>query len=138
MLFCSRRQRDKEAVKGCRELEAGDTKAPGGGPGGGPAARPYQEHAEGFPHDAVEEVEGGVPRHHEEVGQEEELPAAVVQQRVVLAAEQRLVGILQRDTRAQRSTYHTPPEVRGHQQEAGSLTFTTCFSLVSSSVCSSY
>ena len=54
----------------------------------------YQEHAEGFPHDAVEEVEGGVPRDHEEVGQEEELPAAVVQQGVVLTAEQGLVRIL--------------------------------------------
>ena len=58
------------------------------------AGRSYQEHAESFSHDAVEEVEGRVSRHHEEVGQEEELSAAVVQQGVVLTAEQRLVGIL--------------------------------------------
>lgn len=57
--------------------------------------RSYQEHAERFSHDAVEEVEGGVSCHHEEVGQEEELSAAVVQQSVVLAAKQRLVGILE-------------------------------------------
>lgn len=55
----------------------------------------YQEHAERFPHDAVEEVEGGVSCHHEEVGQEEELSAAVVQQGVVLAAKQRLIGVLE-------------------------------------------
>lgn len=57
--------------------------------------RSYQEHAESFSHDAVEEVEGRVSCHHEEVGQEEELSAAVVQQSVVLTAEQRLIGILE-------------------------------------------
>lgn len=55
---------------------------------------PYQKHAQGFPHDAVEEVQGGVSCHHEEVGQEEEFPAAVVQQSVVLAAKQCLIWIL--------------------------------------------
>ena len=55
----------------------------------------YQEHAESFSHDAVEEVEGRVSCHHEEVGQEEELSAAVVQQRVVLTTKQRLVRILE-------------------------------------------
>lgn len=59
----------------------------------------YQEHAESFSHDAVEEVEGGVSRHHEEVGQEEVLPAAVVQQGVVLTAEQRLIGVLEETQR---------------------------------------
>ena len=55
-----------------------------------------QEHAEGLSHDAVEQVEGRVSCHHEEVRQEEELPAAVVQEGVVLAAEQRLVRVLGR------------------------------------------
>lgn len=55
----------------------------------------YQKHAESFPHDAVEEVKGRVSNHHKEVGQEEELSAAVVQQSVVLTAEQRLIRILQ-------------------------------------------
>lgn len=56
----------------------------------------YQEHAESFSHDAVEEVEGGVSCHHEEVGEEEELSAAVIQQSVVLTAEQRLIRILEK------------------------------------------
>lgn len=55
----------------------------------------YQKHAESFPHDAVEEVEGGVSCHHEEVGEEEVLPAAIVQQSIMLAAKQRLIGILE-------------------------------------------
>lgn len=59
----------------------------------------YQEHAESFSHDAVEEVEGGVSCHHEEVGEEEVLSAAVVQQSVVLAAKQRLIGILEETER---------------------------------------
>lgn len=54
----------------------------------------HQEHAEGLPHDAEEEVQTRVPRHHKEVAEKEELPAAVVQQGIVLAAEQGLVGIL--------------------------------------------
>ena len=58
----------------------------------------YQEHAERLSHDAVEEVEGRVSSHHEEVRQEEELPAAVVQQSVVLAPKQRLIGVLQKHT----------------------------------------
>lgn len=56
----------------------------------------YQKHAEGFAHDAVEEVNTRVSRHHEEVTEKQELPAAVVQQGVVLAAEQGLVGVLER------------------------------------------
>lgn len=66
----------------------------------------YQEHAESFPHDAVEEVEGRVSGHHEEVGEEEELPAAVVQQSVVLAAEQRLIGILREEHMGLLQTQH--------------------------------
>lgn len=54
----------------------------------------YQKHAESFSHDAVEEVEGRVSNHHEEVRQEKELSAPVVQQSVVLAAEQRFIRIL--------------------------------------------
>lgn len=54
----------------------------------------YQKHAESFSHDAVEEVEGRVSNHHEEVWQEKELSAAVVKQSVVLTAEQRLIRIL--------------------------------------------
>lgn len=54
----------------------------------------HQEHAEGLAHDTVEEVQTRVPSHHEEVAEEEELPAAVVQQGVVLAAEQGLVWVL--------------------------------------------
>lgn len=61
--------------------------------------RSYQEHAESFSHDAVEEVEGGVSCHHEEVGEEEVFSAAVVQQSVVLAAEQRLIRILEETQR---------------------------------------
>lgn len=61
----------------------------------------YQEHAESFPHDAVEEVEGGVSDHHEEVGEEEEFSAAVVQQSVVLTAKQRLIGILEKKKKTQ-------------------------------------
>lgn len=60
----------------------------------------YQKHAESFPHDAVEQVEGGVSSDHEEVAQEEEFSAAVVQQSVVLAAKQRLIGILADTERA--------------------------------------
>lgn len=56
----------------------------------------HQEHAESLSHDAVEEVEGGVSSHHEEVRQEEVFSAAVVEQSVVLAAKQRLIGILWR------------------------------------------
>lgn len=59
----------------------------------------YQEHAESFSHDAVEEVEGRVSRHHEEVREEEVFSAAVVQQGVVLTAKQRLIGILQQRKR---------------------------------------
>lgn len=55
----------------------------------------YQKHAESLAHDAIKEVQGRVSHHHEEVGQEEKLSAAVVQQCVVLTAEQRLVRILQ-------------------------------------------
>lgn len=58
----------------------------------------YQKHAESFSHDAVEQVEGGVSGDHEEVAQEEEFSAAVVQQGVVLAAKQRLIGILAEET----------------------------------------
>lgn len=68
---------------------------------------PYQEHAESFSHDAVEEVEARVSCHHEEVTQEEELSAAVVQQSVVLTAEQRLVGIL-RETHIRQRQLHLP------------------------------
>lgn len=66
--------------------------------------RLYQDHAESLPHDAVEEVQGRVSCHHEEVREEEVLSAAVVQQSVVLAAKQRLIGILERRdaTRCQR------------------------------------
>lgn len=70
-----------------------------------PLPRPYQEHAESFSHDAVEEVEARVSCHHEEVTQEEELSAAVVQQSVVLTAEQRLVGIL-RETHIRQRQLH--------------------------------
>lgn len=72
-----------------------------------PVRRPYQEHAESFSHDAVEEVEARVSRHHEEVAQEEELSAAVVQQSVVLTAEQSLVGIL-RETHIRQRQLHLP------------------------------
>lgn len=75
----------------------------------------HQEHAEGLAHDAVEEVQTRVPSHHEEVAEEEELPAAVVQQGVVLAAEQGLVWVLGGD-RGQRSVRHhltsSPPTTR--------------------------
>jgi len=83
----------------------------GGGGGGGAAAgaASYQEHAERLPHDAVEQVQGRVPRHHEEVGQEQELPAAVVQQRVVLAAEQRLVRVLGEGTQLPRAATRGRP-----------------------------
>lgn len=57
----------------------------------------YQEQAERLSHDAVEEVQRRISSHHEEVRQEEELSTAVVQEGVVLTAEQRLIGILRED-----------------------------------------
>lgn len=54
----------------------------------------YQEHAECFSHNAVEQIQRGISGHHEEVGQEEELSTAVVQQSVVLTAEERLIRVL--------------------------------------------
>lgn len=55
----------------------------------------HEEHGQGLPHDGVEEVEGGAARHQEEVTEEEVLPAAVVQEGVVLAPEERLKGVLE-------------------------------------------
>lgn len=68
----------------------------------------HQEHAEGLAHDAVEEVQTRVPGHHEEVAEKEELPAAVVQQGVVLAAEQGLVGVLRRSDRGSKVSQTSP------------------------------
>lgn len=61
----------------------------------------HKEHGEGLAHDGVEEVQGGGPGHQEEVAEEEVFPAAVVQQGVVLAPEERLEGILQGGRRSQ-------------------------------------
>lgn len=69
----------------------------------------HQEHAEGLAHDAVEEVQTRVPRYHEEVAEKEELPATVVQQGVVLAAEQGLVGVLGGVTRVKGQSDTTSP-----------------------------
>lgn len=71
----------------------------------------HQEHAEGLAHDAVEEVQTRVPRHHEEVAEKEELPAAVVQQGVVLTAEQGLVGVLGGVTGVKGQSDTTSPHV---------------------------
>lgn len=54
----------------------------------------YQEHAECFSHNAVEQIQSRVSSHHEEVREEEELSTAVIQQSVVLTAEERFVRVL--------------------------------------------
>ncbi len=51
---------------------------------------------ERFAHDAGEEVLRRGARHHEEVAEEQELATAVVQQRVVLTAEQTLERVLEK------------------------------------------
>lgn len=76
----------------------------------------HQEHAEGLAHDAVEEIQTRVPSHHEEVTEEEELPAAVVQQGVVLAAEQGLVWVLGGSKVSQ-----TPPRLTSTNHQAALL-----------------
>ena len=54
----------------------------------------YQEHAEGFAHHTIEQIQRWIPGHHEEIGQEEVFTATVIQQSVMLTAEQSLIGIL--------------------------------------------
>ena len=55
---------------------------------------PYQVDWESFPEDDVEEIEGGGLGRHEEVREEQVLPARVVHQGKVEASEQALERVL--------------------------------------------
>ena len=50
----------------------------------------HEQHGQCLAHDGVEEIVRGAAADHEEVLQKEQLAAAVVEQRVVLAAKQQL------------------------------------------------
>lgn len=54
----------------------------------------YQKHAERFSHNAVEQIQRRISRHHEEVRQEEELSTAIIQQSIVLTAEESFIRVL--------------------------------------------
>lgn len=53
-----------------------------------PPPKPHQEHGQGLSHDGVEKILGAGTRHHEKVAEEQILAATVIQESVVLAAEQ--------------------------------------------------
>ena len=57
-------------------------------------AKTYQEHGQGLAHDGIEEVLRTGACHHEEITNKQILPATVVQEGIVLAAEQTLKGVL--------------------------------------------
>lgn len=74
----------------------------------------YQKNAECFSHNAVEQIQCGISCHHEKIRQKQEFSTAIIQQSIVLTAEESFIRVL---TETKRDEWDSNTGIRHKQTD---------------------
>ena len=61
----------------------------------------YHKNGDGFPHDLLKEIDGLIPRNHEEFVDEHILSAGILQEAILLASKQHFIRVLRERERCE-------------------------------------